>query len=420
MNINQLRTSNQIICEVIVGSTLYGLNTGASDRDTVGIFIKDEDTLISTPDEVSDPTCDTKFYSLKKFMKLASGCNPNILDILFCPRKFIIQTSDSYEYLRKNRHMFISKKAVHTFSGYAYAQIKKATGQNKKVHNVDKYLTKSSLDMLKSIILNNKVTKNYLKQNISKHIIKWVETQIGEIKNETSNNNIFNQHDLNILLKPTLKDFVYFIPKNKLNNSCFNDDTNPIPSMRFSKLTNTLILDKMDASKIDHVKDLYKIYTNGDGVIKNNQVCLKSISLDKEISDFYGVVVIHKDSYMHAVKEYDSFWEWYVNRNINRWKDQANNDTDFDSKNLYHVFRLLFSAKYIATNKEPLIHFIKGTPYHSFIMGIRNNQYTYKELVNKIEYEMEEVKELFNKSDLQSSVNMDEINKIYKKIMSGY
>jgi hypothetical protein len=67
-------------------------------------------------------------FNLRKFMKLASECNPNILDVLFCRDQEVRLTTPVGTRLRQHRDLFVSAKARFTFAGYAHAQLKRIEG----------------------------------------------------------------------------------------------------------------------------------------------------------------------------------------------------------------------------------------------------------------------------------------------------
>jgi len=125
-----------IIYKYIKGSTLYGLNTKDSDLDIGGIYLENiEDILgIHKIEEEIEISKDEKYYSLKKFLNLLIVSNPNILEFLFCPEdKMIIKPSPLLKSLFDNKEQFLTKQCFEPFLGYAYTQIKKARGMNKKV-----------------------------------------------------------------------------------------------------------------------------------------------------------------------------------------------------------------------------------------------------------------------------------------------
>jgi len=127
------------------GSHAYGLNVATSDTDVKGICIEplpyhlgslhrfeqyermgnsgggDLQLLKSFVDE----PIDLVIYSLKKFVRLAADCNPNIIEILYIDDSDIIFMNKFGERLREARDLFLSQKARFTFAGYAHTQLKR-------------------------------------------------------------------------------------------------------------------------------------------------------------------------------------------------------------------------------------------------------------------------------------------------------
>jgi len=73
---------------------------------------------------VRKPGADEELHELRKFLKLAAENNPNIIEALWVDR-LITHETDIWRRIRENRHLFLSKKARFTFSGYAIAQLKR-------------------------------------------------------------------------------------------------------------------------------------------------------------------------------------------------------------------------------------------------------------------------------------------------------
>ena len=67
---------------------------------------------------------DEELQELRKFLKLAGDCNPNIIEFLWIDRLILHQTP-VWDRLRAARDMFLSRKARWTFSGYCYSQMKR-------------------------------------------------------------------------------------------------------------------------------------------------------------------------------------------------------------------------------------------------------------------------------------------------------
>lgn len=134
---------------VVTGSRCYGIHTAQSDVDVKGVAVPPKDIYLGTlghfeqADKSSEvqgfygemtpaeqAVCDaTKLegsvYELRKFIRLATDANPNILDVLFSRDEEIRRITPVGERLRAARSLFISAKAKHTFSGYAAAQLKR-------------------------------------------------------------------------------------------------------------------------------------------------------------------------------------------------------------------------------------------------------------------------------------------------------
>lgn len=115
------------------GSHAYGTNVATSDEDFKGVCIKPKrfyfgylnnfeqaEQMASKEGQV-----DSVVYSIEKFVKLAADMNPNIVEVLHGDKKNIIVCDEFGEELLAFRDSFTSKKARHTFSGYAHAQLKR-------------------------------------------------------------------------------------------------------------------------------------------------------------------------------------------------------------------------------------------------------------------------------------------------------
>ena len=123
-----------LIIKGITGSRLYGTETSDSDIDYVGVFIpspeymyglkKCEQVILKEKNAqgvLEEYTC----YSLDKYITLAIANNPNILSLFFTPDDRLSYVNDFGRELLSNKHLFLSKKAYHTFRGYAHAQRRK-------------------------------------------------------------------------------------------------------------------------------------------------------------------------------------------------------------------------------------------------------------------------------------------------------
>jgi len=139
MTLEELRQSGHIIFECISGSRAYGLDLPQSDTDIRGVFILPKEMYYSMyyVDQISNPSNDIVFYELTKFLTLCAKNNPNILEILYVSEEYVLHEHPIFEEIRS--FPFLSKKCKQSFANYAYTQIKKARGLEKKIVNpIDK------------------------------------------------------------------------------------------------------------------------------------------------------------------------------------------------------------------------------------------------------------------------------------------
>jgi uncharacterized protein len=106
------------------------------DKDLMGVFIAPlEHYLGFGRNDVHEKFInewDTVSYEIRKFIQLLLKCNPNVLSMLWLDEQHIIYQHELGKLLRKNREMFVSKQAYHSFNGYAYAQFKRMTHFNQE------------------------------------------------------------------------------------------------------------------------------------------------------------------------------------------------------------------------------------------------------------------------------------------------
>ncbi len=144
----RLEVESRTILIGLAGSHGYGLSRPESDLDYRGVFIagksaylgldriEQKDTGWDTEMGIFnflDREKDTVIYELKKFIQLLTGANPNILELLWL-KQYPVKTAVG-EYLIQHRQMFLSKRVKHTYSGYAFAQIKKIESHRKWLLN---------------------------------------------------------------------------------------------------------------------------------------------------------------------------------------------------------------------------------------------------------------------------------------------
>lgn len=111
------------------GSQSYGTNLPSSDLDLRGVAIAPMSYYLGFLNnfeqaEVKEPV-DAVIYDIRKFFKLASDANPNILEQLYVDPTDIFLTTPLWSDVLAQRDLFLSRKVRHTFSGYAISQLRR-------------------------------------------------------------------------------------------------------------------------------------------------------------------------------------------------------------------------------------------------------------------------------------------------------
>lgn len=131
------RLGGNIILLGLGGSHAYGMETENSDIDVRGIATNTRRNILTGRDfkQVVETETDTTVYSLEKIVGLLCECNPNTIEILGLKPEHYLYLSDTGRLLVENRHLFLSKRAIHSFGGYANSQLRRM--ENKAARELD-------------------------------------------------------------------------------------------------------------------------------------------------------------------------------------------------------------------------------------------------------------------------------------------
>ena len=118
---------NKIVFLTLGGSYSYGTNVDTSDIDIRGCALNSRSDLLglSNFEQVVNNTTDTTVYSFNKLINLLLNCNPNTIEMLGCKPEHYIYLNTIGEMMISSRKMFLSKKAVYSFGGYANQQLRR-------------------------------------------------------------------------------------------------------------------------------------------------------------------------------------------------------------------------------------------------------------------------------------------------------
>jgi uncharacterized protein len=178
LTIEWIKNNGLLIFEVVAGSRAYGLDTEKSDTDIRGVYVLPREMFygLEYTGQVNNETNDIVYYELKRFIELLAKSNPNILEMLNVPERCILYRDSIMDMLKLE--IFLSKICEKTFANYAFTQIKKAFGLEKKIINPVEAERKTVLDFCfvyegkQAINLNRYLAeKELLQQNVGLSVI---------------------------------------------------------------------------------------------------------------------------------------------------------------------------------------------------------------------------------------------------------
>jgi len=366
-NIEKLVTDN-IIFQGVLGSHAYGINIEGSDEDIGGVaLIPDKDYYIGNKsfgqlDSFKDENgnkIDKVIYNFEKIIKLASDCNPNIMDYLFLPDKCIQICKPEWQRVLENRDMFISKKARFTFSGYAYSQLSRIKNHRnyllnppkKKPERIDFKLSEKSI---------------------------FPETQYEAIVNISTD-----------FVEPELRDDFYIECTSMVDeqmygifNRYIKDTLVPVALQRFK------VGQKHFLTMLSSIQSMY-------------------------LKDEYTVMASNELAYSVAKKYWDKYQDWKKNRNPARQKLEAK--CGFDAKHAGHLIRIMRMGLEILEGKGILVD--RTNIDRDELLDIRLGNVPFDNVIEMYDKYEEKMKTIYNDSPIPKAVDLEKINQLKMDII---
>lgn len=120
---------NNIILIGLGGSYAYGTEKedGSSDLDVRGCALNTKEEILTNKnfEQFVNEETDTTIYSFNKLVSLLSNSNPNTIEIMGLKPEHYLYIHPIGQELLNNAHLFLSKRAVHSFGGYANQQLRR-------------------------------------------------------------------------------------------------------------------------------------------------------------------------------------------------------------------------------------------------------------------------------------------------------
>jgi hypothetical protein len=168
---------------VITGSRLYGTakfdadGKCISDTDLRGVVIPPWEYLTDIRSSNWDgerelakpPEGDHKIYGLRKFITLLLKADPQLLEVLFVPDSHVLKMTGIGEFLREQRHLFVTKIFYYRIVGYGNSEWRKAKGE--------KYVVKNRPKDIDQIIADLRNLRKYPKEKMDE-IVEILESEM--------------------------------------------------------------------------------------------------------------------------------------------------------------------------------------------------------------------------------------------------
>ena len=119
--------AGKIMFLTLGGSYAYGTNVAGSDVDVRGCAANSMSDLVGLTnfEQVINNETDTTVYAFNKLVGLLLNCNPNVIEMLGCKPEHYFHITKLGQELIDNRRLFLSRKAINAFGGYANQQLRR-------------------------------------------------------------------------------------------------------------------------------------------------------------------------------------------------------------------------------------------------------------------------------------------------------
>ena len=126
---------NNIIILTLGGSHAYGTDNENSDLDIRGCALNSKMQILTNEnfEQFTNEATDTTIYAFNKLIVLLSNVNPNTIEMLGNKPEHYFYVSPIGRELIDNAHLFLSKKAIYSFGGYANQQLRRLENKSNRL-----------------------------------------------------------------------------------------------------------------------------------------------------------------------------------------------------------------------------------------------------------------------------------------------
>lgn len=400
MNFESIRKSGDLLFESVRGSHLFGLQTPTSDIDTFGVFCCPPELLFGTGKDyvsiVESDKNDDYWDEIGKFVRELGKSNPNALEALFTPDKWVKYFDSSLQPLWDIRDSLITKACFKSFSGYAIDQIKKAKGLGKAI-NIDPETVRRRKNPLEFC---------------------WVAMRTGDgdvrLDKWLSRNGLKQEHCGIVHLTNTLEMY-------NLYYDWFADKDLRLSDyirMRYGiKQPNLLQRLKYEKELSEGKKTEFIGYRGllDPSDIETSQLRCSSVSKEDATNPLCTFQYNYLAFSQHCA-DYKRYWSWVENRNPERF--ELNKGYNYDGKNCCACIRLMTMAKELSEGQGMKLD--RSEIDRDFLLSIKNHALTFDQVISKMDELEASMKDSFEKSNLPDEPDRDLLEDILVQIRKNH
>lgn len=365
MNHDQL--PDHLLFLTLHGSRAYGTSRPTSDWDVRGVGVAPLKVYFGTrpweqlqggspflakllydafPEADNGEELDCEVFNVTKFIRLAADANPNILDILFAHPDDWVFSTPLWEELYQKRHMFLSMRVRHTYTGYAMSQLKRIKTHRKwLLEPPKKKPSRADFGLPEAHALVPKDIQDLAESVMTKKMQEWqLDGILERIESEQERDD----------LRDTLQDYFAMVH-----------------GRPFDRLG-------------DHERE---------------QACIQT-DVEKEL--FVRLEAERK--YKSALQHWKQYQGWLQSRNPAR--AELEKKYGFDAKHASHLVRLLLSVEEILTTGDLSVRH----PQAALLREVRNGAWSYDELTEWADEQEANIHKLAAKKPLRHAPDRDAID----------
>lgn len=176
---------DKIVFLTLGGSHAYGTNVEGSDVDIRGCALNTKEEILTNKkfEQFVNEETDTTVYGFNKLISLLVNVNPNTIEMLGCKPEHYLYISPIGSELLDNKHIFLSKRCIYSFGGYANQQLRRL--DNKAVRDVSQ--SQQEVHILNSI----KNATHVYKERFFNHEEDDIKLYVGTSDREEYDTEIF-------------------------------------------------------------------------------------------------------------------------------------------------------------------------------------------------------------------------------------